>query len=96
MRPGIARLSPTKRDTERGSGGSRQARRIHRVVDEEHYCIDSLTQISDLAGSLQDVAVRLLEENLCYRVGAIAARAGGDVAEETTREASQAIDRLIR
>ncbi|MEV7527645.1 metal-sensitive transcriptional regulator [Agrococcus lahaulensis] len=72
-----------------------QARGIHRMVDQEQYCIDILTQISALTGALQNVAVGLLEDHLRHCV-ADAARAGDDVAEEKIREASQAIGRLIR
>ncbi len=72
-----------------------QARGIGRMVDEERYCIDILTQISALTGALQNVAVGLLEDHLRHCI-ADAARAGGDVAEEKIREASQAIERLVR
>ncbi|SDS33439.1 DNA-binding transcriptional regulator, FrmR family [Agrococcus carbonis] len=72
-----------------------QARGIQRMVDEEQYCIDILTQISALTGALQNVAVGSLEDHLRHCV-ADAARTGGDVAEEKIREASQAIGRLIR
>lgn len=72
-----------------------QARGIHRMVDGEQYCIDILTQISALTGALQNVAVGLLADHLRHCV-ADAARAGGNVAEEKIREASQAIERLIR
>ncbi|GEK80602.1 metal-sensitive transcriptional regulator [Agrococcus baldri] len=72
-----------------------QARGIHRMVDEEQYCIDILTQVAALTGALQNVAVGLLEDHLRHCVAA-AARTGGDVAEEKIRDASQAIGRLIR
>lgn len=72
-----------------------QSRGIHRMVEDEKYCIDILTQISALTSSLQSVAVGLLEEHLRHCV-ADAARAGGDIAEEKVREASQAIARLVR
>ncbi|ERG65330.1 MULTISPECIES: metal-sensitive transcriptional regulator [Agrococcus] len=72
-----------------------QARGIHRMVDEERYCIDILTQISALTGALENVAVGLLEDHLRHCI-ADAARSGGDVADEKIREASQAIQRLVR
>lgn len=72
-----------------------QARGVHRMVDDEQYCIDILTQISALTSALQSVAVGLLEDHLRHCV-TDAARAGGDVAEEKLREASQAIARLVR
>ena len=72
-----------------------QARGVHRMIDEEQYCIDILTQISALTGALQGVAIGLLEDHLRHCV-ADAVRAGGDTAEEKIREASQAIGRLVR
>ena len=72
-----------------------QARGIHRMIDEDTYCIDILTQISALTSALQGVAVGLLEDHLRHCV-TDAARAGGDIAEEKIKEASQAIGRLVR
>ncbi|MBX3312498.1 MAG: metal-sensitive transcriptional regulator [Microbacteriaceae bacterium] len=72
-----------------------QARGVHRMIDEEQYCIDILTQISALTSALQGVAVGLLDEHLKHCV-ADAVRAGGDVAEAKLDEATQAIARLVR
>ena len=72
-----------------------QARGIHRMVDEEKYCIDILTQISALTSALQGVAIGLVDEHLKHCV-ADAVRSGGDVGEAKLEEASQAIARLVR
>lgn len=72
-----------------------QARGVHRMVEDEQYCIDILTQISALTSALQGVAIGLLEDHLRHCV-TDAVRAGGDTAEEKIREASQAIGRLVR
>jgi DNA-binding FrmR family transcriptional regulator len=72
-----------------------QARGIHRMVDEEQYCIDILTQISALTSALQGVAVGLLDDHLKHCV-TDAARSGGEVAEAKLAEATQAIARLVR
>nr|WP_229703304.1 metal-sensitive transcriptional regulator [Microbacterium murale] len=72
-----------------------QARGVHRMVEEEQYCIDILTQISALTSALQSIAVGLLEDHLRHCV-TDAVRAGRDTAEDKIREASQAIGRLIR
>src|SRR5690606_21406623 len=53
-----------------------QARGISRMVDEEQYCIDILTQISAVTSALQSVAVGLLDDHLKHCV-LDAARAGG-------------------
>ncbi|WP_462287616.1 metal-sensitive transcriptional regulator [Nostocoides sp.] len=72
-----------------------QARGIHRMVDEEQYCIDILTQISALTSALESVALGLLDDHLRHCV-LDAATLGGPEAEAKLAEASQAIARLVR
>ena len=72
-----------------------QARGIHRMVDEEQYCIDILTQISAMTSALQNVAIGLLEDHLKHCV-VDAAKGGGPAADEKIREASDAITRLVK
>ncbi|MEV7693290.1 metal-sensitive transcriptional regulator [Microbacterium sp. NPDC089189] len=72
-----------------------QARGISKMVDDEKYCIDILTQISALTSALQAVAVGLLDDHLKHCV-LDAARSGGAEAEEKLKEASDAIARLVR
>jgi DNA-binding FrmR family transcriptional regulator len=72
-----------------------QARGIHRMVEEEQYCIDILTQISAMTKALQSVALGLLEDHMNHCVVA-AAQVGGAEAEEKMAEASEAIARLVR
>lgn len=72
-----------------------QARGIHRIVDEDVYCIDILTQISALTSALEGVALALLDDHLRHCVVSAAAR-GGPEAEEKLREASAAIARLVK
>ena len=72
-----------------------QARGIHRMVEEEKYCIDILTQISALTSALDAVALGLLDDHLRHCV-VDAAREGGGVADEKLAEASAAIARLVR
>lgn len=64
-----------------------QARGISKMVDEEKYCIDILTQISALTSALQAVAVGLLDDHLKHCV-LDAARMEGDQAEQKIKEAS--------
>jgi DNA-binding FrmR family transcriptional regulator len=71
-----------------------QVRGLHRMVEEDVYCIDVLTQISAATKALQAVAVGLLEGHLGHCV-VEAARDGGD-ASAKVREASDAIARLVR
>ncbi len=72
-----------------------QARGISRMVDEEKYCIDILTQISALKSALEADALGLLDDHLRHCV-VDAARAGDAEAEIKIKEATDAIARLVR
>ncbi|WP_053207010.1 metal-sensitive transcriptional regulator [Jiangella muralis] len=72
-----------------------QARGLQRMVDEEKYCIDILTQVSAMTKALESVALGLLEEHLAHCV-VEAARQGGAEADVKVKEASDAIARLVR
>jgi DNA-binding FrmR family transcriptional regulator len=72
-----------------------QVRGIHRMVEEDTYCIDVLTQVSAATRALETVALALLDDHLAHCV-AEAAREGGTVADDKIREASAAIARLVR
>ena len=72
-----------------------QARGLQRMVEEEQYCIDILTQVSAMTKALQSVALGLLDEHMAHCV-VDAAREGGHEAEIKLKEASDAIARLVR
>ena|SRR5690242_3952349 len=72
-----------------------QARGLQRMVEEEKYCIDILTQVSAMTKALQSVALGLLEDHMSHCV-VQAAAAGGPEADQKVREASEAIARLVR
>ena len=72
-----------------------QVRGIAKMVDDDKYCIDILTQVSAATKALQSVALGLLEEHLGGCV-VDAARAGGSQADEKINEAAAAIARLVR
>lgn len=72
-----------------------QIRGLQRMIDEDKYCIDILTQVAAATKALQSVALGLLEEHLSHCVTQAVA-AGGDDATEKVREASDAIARLVR
>ena len=72
-----------------------QVRGLQRMVDEDSYCIDVLTQVSAVTKALQAVALQLLDDHLSHCV-ADAVAAGGDDAEAKLTEASEAIARLVR
>jgi DNA-binding FrmR family transcriptional regulator len=72
-----------------------QARGLQRMVEEEQYCIDILTQVSAMTKALQAVSLGLLDEHLNHCV-ADAVAAGGGEADAKLKEASAAIARLVR
>jgi CsoR family transcriptional regulator, copper-sensing transcriptional repressor len=72
-----------------------QVRGLQRMVDEDVYCIDVLTQVSAVTRALQAVALGLLEDHLGHCV-AQAIEQGGPEAEEKVREAAVAVSRLVR
>ena len=72
-----------------------QARGIQRMVEDEKYCIDILTQISATTRALQAVSIGLLEQHLAHCV-VDAARSSDAEAQEKVSEAVAAIQRLVR
>lgn len=72
-----------------------QIRGLQRMVENDTYCIDVLTQVSAATRALESVALGLLDEHLSHCVShAIAA--GGDEADAKIKEASAAIARLVK
>jgi DNA-binding FrmR family transcriptional regulator len=72
-----------------------QVRGLQRMVEEDQYCIDILTQVSAATKALQAFSLELLDEHLAHCV-VEAATKGGDEAQIKVREASAAIARLVR
>ena len=72
-----------------------QIRGLQRMVDEDVYCIDILTQVSASTKALQSFALQLLEEHLRHCV-ADAAVKGGEEIDAKVDEATKAIARLLR
>ncbi|MGV9302743.1 MULTISPECIES: metal-sensitive transcriptional regulator [unclassified Nonomuraea] len=72
-----------------------QARGLQRMVEDDKYCIDILTQVSATTSALQSFALSLLEEHLAHCV-AEATLKGGPEAQAKVKEASDAIARLVR
>ncbi|MEV6671792.1 metal-sensitive transcriptional regulator [Streptomyces sp. NPDC051162] len=72
-----------------------QIRGLQRMVEEDVYCIDILTQVSASTKALQSFALQLLQEHLRHCVAAAAVK-GGDEIDAKVAEASAAIARLLR
>ncbi len=72
-----------------------QVRGIARMVEQDTYCIDVLTQVSAATKALQAVSLGLLEEHISHCV-VDAARESDEAAQAKIKEASAAIARLVR
>ena len=72
-----------------------QIRGLHRMVEEDQYCIDVLTQVAAATKALQAFSLGLLEEHIAHCV-VDAAVAGGPEADAKVKEATDAIARLVR
>jgi DNA-binding FrmR family transcriptional regulator len=72
-----------------------QVRGLQRMLDDDAYCIDVLTQVSAATRALDAFALSLLEEHLGHCVTQAVAE-GGRQADDKVKEASAAIARLVR
>ncbi|MET9469070.1 metal-sensitive transcriptional regulator [Streptomyces sp. NPDC006544] len=72
-----------------------QIRGLQRLVGEDVYCIDILTQVSASTKALQSFALQLLEEHLRHCVADAAVKGGGEI-DAKVEEATKAIARLLR
>ena len=72
-----------------------QVRGLQRMIDEDTYCIDVLTQVSATTSALQSVALGLLDEHLHHCVSEAVA-SGGPEGTAKVAEATAAIGRLVR
>ncbi|MEV6235753.1 metal-sensitive transcriptional regulator [Lentzea sp. NPDC051838] len=72
-----------------------QVRGLQRMIENDDYCIDVLTQISAATRALQSVSLNLLDEHLKHCVSQ-AITEGGTTADDKIAEASNAIARLVR
>ncbi|MEN3533884.1 metal-sensitive transcriptional regulator [Microbispora sp. ZYX-F-249] len=72
-----------------------QIRGLQRMVEEDKYCIDILTQVSAANRALQAFALELLEEHMAHCVAEAIAK-GGNEADVKIKEASDAVARLVR
>ena len=70
-----------------------QVRGLQRMVDEDAYCIDVLTQITAASNALKKVAVGLLDDHIRHCVRGALADGGGD---DKVEELVTAVDRFLR
>lgn len=72
-----------------------QVRGLQKMVADDKYCIDILTQVSAASKALRSVAIGLLDQHLNHCV-VLAAASGGEEADRKVKEASDAIAQLLR
>jgi CsoR family transcriptional regulator, copper-sensing transcriptional repressor len=73
-----------------------QVRGLQRMIDDDTYCIDVLTQVSAVTKALQSVAVGLLDEHIRHCVADAARGDDAERAEAMVTEATRAIERLVK
>jgi CsoR family transcriptional regulator, copper-sensing transcriptional repressor len=73
-----------------------QVRGIERMVAEERYCVDILTQIGAVSTALESLAQKLLEDHANHCVAGALASGSREEAESKTRELLEAVQRFTR
>ena len=73
-----------------------QVRGLQRMVEDDRYCIDVLTQVAAVTRALQGVALGLLDQHLRHCVHDAAVGDDQEHADAMVTEATQAIERLIK
>ena len=73
-----------------------QVRGLQRLIEEDTYCIDVLTQVAAVSKALQGVGLVLLDEHLRHCVAGAAASGDADRTDTLVREATKAVERMMR
>ena len=73
-----------------------QVRGLERMVEEERYCIDILTQISAVTTALESLGFKILDDHVSHCVSGALAAGDPDVAEQKSRELLDAVHRFAR
>ena len=73
-----------------------QVRGLQRLIDEDTYCIDVLTQVAAVSKALQGVGLHLLDEHLQHCVAGAAASGDTERTSALVSEATKAVERLLK
>jgi DNA-binding FrmR family transcriptional regulator len=73
-----------------------QVRGIERMVEEDRYCIDVLTQIGAVTTALESLAFRILDAHVQHCVAGALASGDGEAAAEKSRELLDAVHRFAK
>jgi DNA-binding FrmR family transcriptional regulator len=73
-----------------------QVRGISRMIEDDRYCIDILTQLGAVSTALEAVALKVLEEHVQHCVAGALASGDAAAAEEKSRELLEAVQRFAK
>ncbi len=73
-----------------------QVRGIERMIEEDRYCIDVLTQISAVSTALESLAFKILDDHVNHCVAGAVATGDPEVAAEKSKELLEAVHRFSR
>jgi CsoR family transcriptional regulator, copper-sensing transcriptional repressor len=73
-----------------------QVRGIERMVEEDRYCIDVLTQIAAVTTALESVGLKLLDDHVAHCVAGALGSGDPEVAAEKSVELLQAVQRFTK
>jgi CsoR family transcriptional regulator, copper-sensing transcriptional repressor len=73
-----------------------QVRGIARMIEDDRYCIDILTQLGAVDTALEAVALKVLEDHVNHCVAGALASGDAREATEKSRELLQAVQRFAK
>lgn len=73
-----------------------QVRGVERMIEDNKYCVDILTQISAITSALENVGLALLDEHLSHCVAGAIEDGGQEAVDARIKEAMQAIKRMVK
>ncbi|HZC30102.1 MAG TPA: metal-sensitive transcriptional regulator [Gaiellaceae bacterium] len=73
-----------------------QVRGVEKMVEEDRYCIDIITQIAAVTTALDAVAFKILDDHVNHCVAGALASGDADAAAEKSRELLEAVHRFAR
>jgi CsoR family transcriptional regulator, copper-sensing transcriptional repressor len=73
-----------------------QVRGIERMVDEDRYCVDILTQVAAVETALESLALQLLDDHVTHCVADAMASGDSEAAAAKSRELLAAVQRFTR
>jgi DNA-binding FrmR family transcriptional regulator len=73
-----------------------QVRGVEKMIEEERYCIDVLTQIAAISTALESVSIKVLEDHVRHCVADALAAGDAEVAQQKSEDLLAAVERFSR